>query len=139
MKRVAPILFLVLGLASLLPAGARAEEGESRFLKHWVFGVGASGHFEVEANDLIDILEQSFSSPTFEILKRSDEAAVVINAHRNPKFVEDVVRDILTKVLERYHDLPDEVKVTVRSESQESIHKHNAFAERVTSMRELRE
>ena len=97
------------------------------------------GHFEVEANDLIDILEQSFSSPTYELLKRSDEAAVVINAHRNPKFVEDVVRDILTKVLENYHDLPDEVKVTVRSESQESIHKHNAFAERVTSMRELRE
>ncbi len=97
------------------------------------------GRFEVEANDLIDILEQSFSSPTFEILKRSDEATVVINAHRNPKFVEDVVRDILTKVLEKYQDLPDEVEVTVRSESQESIHKHNAFAERVTSLKELRE
>jgi len=82
---------------------------------------------EVEANDLIDILEQSFSSPTFEILKRSDEATVVINAHRNPKFVEDVVRDILAKVLERYHDLPDEVKVTVRSESEESIHKQQRF------------
>jgi GTP cyclohydrolase-4 len=97
------------------------------------------GHYEVEANDLIDILEQSFSSPTFEILKRSDEAAVVINAHRNPKFVEDVVRDILVKVLEKYHELPNEVKVTVRSESEESIHKHNAFAERVTTLKELRE
>jgi len=97
------------------------------------------GRNEVEANDLIDVLEQSFSSPTFEILKRSDEATVVINAHKNPKFVEDVVRDILAKVLERYHDLPDEVKVTVRSESEESIHKHNAFAERVTTMKELRE
>jgi GTP cyclohydrolase-4 len=97
------------------------------------------GHCEVEANDLIDILERSFSSPTFEILKRSDEAAVVINAHRNPKFVEDVVRDILTKVLEKYVELPDEVKVTVRSESEESIHKHNAFAERVTTLKELRE
>ena len=97
------------------------------------------GRSEVEANDLIDILERSFSSPTFEILKRSDEAAVVINAHRNPKFVEDVVRDILLKVLEKYQDLPDEVKVTVRSESEESIHKHNAFAERVTTMKELRE
>ena len=97
------------------------------------------GEFEVEANDLIEILEPSFSSPTFEILKRTDEAAVVINAHRNPKFVEDVVRDILTKVLERYQDLPDDVNVTVRSESEESIHKHNAFAERVTIVRELRE
>ena len=94
---------------------------------------------EVEANDLIMILEESFSSPTFEILKRSDEAAVVINAHRNPKFVEDVVRDILSKVLQRYPGLPGEVVVTARSESEESIHKHNAFAERVTTLKELRD
>jgi GTP cyclohydrolase-4 len=95
--------------------------------------------YDVEANDLIQILEASFSSPTFEILKRSDEAAVVIKAHSNPKFVEDVVRDILTKVLERYDSLPDDVIVTARSESEESIHKHNAFAERVTTLGELRD
>ena len=94
---------------------------------------------DVEANDLIDILEASFSSPTYEILKRGDEAAVVINAHTHPKFVEDVVRDVLTKVLERYSSLPDSVIVTVRSESEESIHKHNAFAERVTTMGELKD
>ena len=59
-------------------------------------------------------------------------------AHLNPKFVEDVVRDILAKILKSYTDLPDEVIVTVRSESEESIHKHNAFAERVTTLGELR-
>jgi GTP cyclohydrolase IV len=95
--------------------------------------------YDVEANDLIEILEASFSSPTYEILKRADEAAVVIKAHSNPKFVEDVVRDILTKVLERYAPLPDDVVVTARSESEESIHKHNAFAERVTTLGELRD
>ncbi|MDD1756278.1 MAG: GTP cyclohydrolase MptA [Methanomassiliicoccales archaeon] len=95
--------------------------------------------YDVEANDLIEILEASFSSPTYEILKRTDEAAVVIKAHSNPKFVEDVVRDILTKVLERYASLPDDVIVTARSESEESIHKHNAFAERVTTLGELRD
>jgi GTP cyclohydrolase-4 len=95
--------------------------------------------YDVEANDLIEILEESFSSPTYEILKRSDEAAVVIRAHTNPKFVEDVVRDILTKVLQRYPSLPNDVIVTARSESQESIHKHNAFAERVTTLEELRD
>lgn len=94
---------------------------------------------DVEANHLIEILEASFSSPTYEILKRSDEAAVVINAHKNPKFVEDVVRDILTKVLDNYPDLPDDVVVTARSVSEESIHKHNAFAERVTTLGELRD
>lgn len=94
--------------------------------------------FEVEADDLITIVESSLSSPTYGILKREDEAKVVLDAHRNPKFVEDVVRDMLGKVLERYAGLPDSVHVTARSESEESIHKHNAFAERVTTLGELR-
>ncbi len=95
--------------------------------------------YYIEANDLIEILEDSFSSPTYEILKRTDEAKVVINAHNNPKFVEDVVRDILSRALDKYSALPDEVVLTARSESEESIHKHNAFAERVTTLGELRD
>mgnify|MGYP001766043756 CR=1 FL=1 len=95
-------------------------------------------HVEVEADDLVDIVEGSLSSPTYGILKRDDEANVVMRAHRNPKFVEDVVRDILGKLLAKYHKLDDSVHVTVRSESEESIHKHNAFAERVTTLGELR-
>ena len=63
---------------------------------------------------------------------------VVINAHHNPKFVEDVVRDNLPRILKRYPNLPDDTIVTVRSESEESIHKHNAMAERVTTLGELR-
>jgi len=94
--------------------------------------------FEIEAEDLITIVEDSMSSPTFEILKRQDEAAVVRNAHENPKFVEDVVRGILSAILEKYADFPDDAAVRVRSESEESIHKHNAFAERVTTFGELR-
>lgn len=95
-------------------------------------------HVEVEADDLIDIVESSLSSPTYGILKRDDEASVVIRAHENPKFVEDVVRDILGKILQKYRKLDDSVHVTVRSESEESIHKHNAFAERITTLGELR-
>jgi GTP cyclohydrolase-4 len=94
--------------------------------------------FSVEADDLIGLVEGSQSSPTYEILKRPDEAQVVLDAHRNPKFVEDVVRDLLKKVADSYPDLPDEVAVSVRSESEESIHKHNAVAERITTMGELR-
>jgi GTP cyclohydrolase-4 len=95
-------------------------------------------HVDVEADDLIEIVEGSLSSPTYGILKRSDEAAVVLRAHKNPKFVEDVVRDILGKLLKKYRKLDDSVHVTVRSESEESIHKHNAFAERITTLGELR-
>ena len=96
------------------------------------------GTLLVDADDLIAIVEQSFSSPTYSILKRKEEAELVIKAHAKPKFVEDVVRDILSAVLKKYTDLPDEVIVIVRSESEESIHKHNAFAERVTTLGELR-
>jgi GTP cyclohydrolase-4 len=95
-------------------------------------------HYLVEADDLIKIIEDSMSSPTYEILKRADEGEVVYSAHTKPRFVEDVVREILTRVLKKYPDLPDDVFVTVRSESEESIHKHNAYAERVTTMGELR-
>lgn len=94
--------------------------------------------YEVEADDLIAIVEDSVSSPTYEILKRHDEAEVVYKAHLKPRFVEDVVRAILGKILKKYNYLPDEVHVTVRSESEESIHKHNAFAERDTTLGELR-
>ena len=94
---------------------------------------------DVEADEMIDLLESSFSSSTHELLKRDDEAAVVLRAHQNPKFVEDVVRTILMKVVEKYTDLPDSVRLTVRSESEESIHKHNAFAERTATLGELRQ
>lgn len=93
----------------------------------------------IEADDLIDLVQDSFSSPTFELLKRPDEGQVIINAHRNTKFVEDVVRGVLKRFVERYTDLPDDVCVDVLSESEESIHKHNAFAEREATLGELRE
>ena len=93
---------------------------------------------ELEANDLIDLVEGQLSAPTKELLKREDEARLVIQAHSNPKFVEDIVRDILDAVVRQYPDLPDDTSVIVRSESKESIHKHNAFAERVTTLGELR-
>ena len=58
--------------------------------------------------------------------------------HENPMFVEDIVREILGRILEMYSNLPDETMVIVRSESLESIHKHNAYAERIATLGELR-
>jgi GTP cyclohydrolase-4 len=95
-------------------------------------------NYFIEADDLIGIVEDSMSSPTFEILKRADEGKIVYGAHTKPRFVEDVVREILTRILKKYTELPDDVVVTVRSESEESIHKHNAFAERITTLGELK-
>ncbi len=96
-----------------------------------------AGH-SVEADDLIDIAEASLSAPTYELLKRGDETALVLQAHENPRFVEDVVREMLHRVRERFAHLPDETLIVARSEAEESIHKHNAFAERETTLAELR-
>jgi GTP cyclohydrolase-4 len=93
---------------------------------------------DVEADVLIEIVERALSSPTREILKRRDEAELVYAAHRNPKFVEDVVRGVLEQVVERFAALPGDVEVNVRSVSEESIHKHDAMAERATTLGELR-
>ncbi len=93
----------------------------------------------VEADDLIDLVEASFSSPTYELLKRPDEGQVIINAHSKTRFVEDVVRCVLDNFVKKYPDLPDEVYVDVISDSEESIHKHDAFAERESTLGELRQ
>jgi GTP cyclohydrolase IV len=93
---------------------------------------------EIEADELIDIVEGSLSAPTYGLLKRPDEGRLVELAHRNPKFVEDVVRDVLDRLLKRYPKMPDGAWVRVKSEAEESIHKHNAFAERSTTFGELR-
>ncbi len=97
-----------------------------------------SEDISLEADDLIDIAQESFSSPTFELLKRPDEGQVVINAHRNTRFVEDVVREVLVRIVHKYADLPDDVFVSVQSDSEESIHKHDAYADRVATLGELR-
>ena len=94
---------------------------------------------DVEADDLIELAEKAVSSPTYELLKRDDEGRVVINAHTHTRFVEDVVRNGLTLVTDRYKELPDDVEVIVKSDSEESIHKHNAYAERTATLGELRE
>ncbi len=93
---------------------------------------------ELEADELIDLVEGCLSAPTYEILKRRMEGELVVRAHEKPMFVEDVVREILDRVLERYGELGDDTHVVARSEASESIHKHNAYAERVTTLGQLR-
>ncbi len=93
---------------------------------------------KVEAEDLIHIIEDSMSSPVCELLKRPDENATVMNAHKKPVFVEDCVRNMMEKVAKKYADFPDFISVTARQENQESIHRHNAFAEKTTTIGELK-
>jgi GTP cyclohydrolase-4 len=92
----------------------------------------------VPIDRIIRIVEESMSSKVYGLLKRPDEAVVVARAHSNPKFVEDCVRTMAQKVVETFIDLPDDAAVTLKQINEESIHQHNAFAERVATMGELR-
>jgi GTP cyclohydrolase-4 len=94
--------------------------------------------WDVEVNELIDIAEQSMSAPTYELLKREEEGMLVLQAHKNPKFVEDVVRDAMKLIVKKFSKMPDEVSVKVTSESHETIHKHNAYAEKYGTLGALR-
>ncbi|KZX17685.1 GTP cyclohydrolase FolE2 [Methanobrevibacter cuticularis] len=93
----------------------------------------------VRGEDIIQIIEESMSSPVCELLKRPDENAVVINAHQKPAFVEDCVRNMIEKIIKNYSHLPNDTLVTVRQVNEESIHRHNAFAEKISTMGELKE
>ena len=95
--------------------------------------------WEVKGEDIIEIIEKSMSSPVYELLKRPDENATVMNAHRKPVFFEDCVRNMMEMIADKYSDLPDDTLITSRQENQESIHRHNAFAEKVTTMGELKQ
>ena len=92
----------------------------------------------VSIDRIIKIIEDSMSSRVFGLLKRPDEAVVVKRAHSNPKFVEDCVRTMAQKLVEAFTDLPDDAAVTLKQINEESIHQHNAFAERTANMGELR-
>ena len=87
---------------------------------------------------LLAIVEGAMSSEIFELLKRSDEAAVVERAHRRPRFVEDCVRAMIAGVVERFADAPDEAFVSAAQENIETIHSHNVIAERAGLLGELR-
>ena len=93
----------------------------------------------IELEDVIKILENSMSAPTHEVLKRKDEQAVVLYAHRNPVFVEDVVRAILKQVSIKYSNQPPETQISVKQINYESIHQHNAVAEVKTTLQKLNE
>jgi GTP cyclohydrolase I len=74
--------------------------------------------------DLVSAIEQCGSSQIYSILKRSDEKYVTEKAYENPKFVEDVLRDIICMLKQNEKITFYEVEV----EAQESIHNHNAWA-----------
>ena len=74
--------------------------------------------------ELIEIAEKEASCELYSLLKRPDEKYVTEKAYDNPKFVEDIVRDVSLNLLEDDRI----VWFRVEAENHESIHSHNAYA-----------
>jgi GTP cyclohydrolase IV len=93
---------------------------------------------ELDALDLVSIVERSMSAPVYELLKRPDELFVVEHAHLRPRFVEDSVRVALKEALDRYPALDDTDFLFSRQVNLETIHDHDVLAERFGTAGELR-
>jgi GTP cyclohydrolase-4 len=116
-------------ILALVPLATHNQRGKGTLL----LGTDA----RVNAEHLVDIVEQSMSSPVFELLKRPDELFVVEHAHLQPRFVEDSVRFALKSALDRY-PLDDEDFLFARQMNLETIHRHDVIAERTGTAGELR-
>jgi len=104
-----------------------------------IISLEVSGDVDVSLETIIRIIESSMSSSIVELLKRADEALVVERAHQNPKFVEDCVRTMAQNIVSEFTHVPDSALVTIKQINEESIHRHNAFAERVALLGDLRD
>src|ERR671923_2427567 len=100
-------------------------------------GSPESCELSLDAETLLQIVEDSMSSEIYELMKRSDEVEVVEKAHLQPRFVEDCVREMIRMAIEQFGALGDDAFVSARQENLETIHKHNVVAERHGLMGEL--
>lgn len=103
-----------------------------------IITIQVSNGYKVSIDRIIKIIEESMSSSIYELLKRNDEALLVETAHKNPKFVEDCVRTMAKKIVMEFRNIPDDSVITIKQINEESIHSHNAFAQRNATLGELK-
>ena len=77
--------------------------------------------------DMIDVIERSFSSRTYSLLKLEDELLITKQMHDNPVFVEDVCRNILQNAKDLFTNR--NLEMFAEAVSLESIHKHDVIAQ----------
>ncbi len=124
-------LFRLRGLESV---GLATHTQRARFrlevAAHRIEGIGVE--------ELIEVVEGGASSPVRAVLRRPQEAGLVLSMLENALLAEDAVREIAFRAASL--DLPDEATIRVTVRSQESVHAHDIFAEleeRVGRIREI--
>jgi GTP cyclohydrolase I len=114
---------VVVPVASLCPCSKKISDyGAHNQRSHMSISVRTNSFVWIE--DIVRIAEDNASCELYGLLKRPDEKYVTEKAYDNPKFVEDLVRDVAVELnkdsrIDAY---------TVESENFESIHNHSAYA-----------
>jgi GTP cyclohydrolase I len=116
-------LKVVVAATSLCPCSKSISRyGAHNQRSHITIKARVEGHMWLE--ELIDIAESEASCEVYGILKRADEKYVTEHAYDNPKFVEDIVRDVAVRLNQE-----ERVRAyVVEAENFESIHNHSAYA-----------
>jgi len=114
---------VVVPVTSLCPCSKKISDyGAHNQRSHVTVNVRTNGFVWIE--DIIDMVEKQASCELYGLLKRPDEKMVTERAYDNPKFVEDMVRDIAATL-----NNDDRILAYVlESENFESIHNHSAYA-----------
>jgi len=114
---------VVVPVTSLCPCSKEISDyGAHNQRSHVTVTVKTEGFVWIE--ELIDMIEEESSCEIYGLLKRPDEKYVTERAYDNPKFVEDMVRDVAA----RLNKDPRIIAYTLESENFESIHNHSAYA-----------
>jgi GTP cyclohydrolase IB len=114
---------VIVPVTSLCPCSKEISQyGAHNQRSHVTVTAKTNGFLWIE--DLIDLVEKEASCQLYGLLKRPDEKYVTEYAYEHPKFVEDMVRDIATKL----NRDPRVTAYVVESENFESIHNHSAYA-----------
>jgi len=105
---------------------------------HATLTVESEGGPDVDLTDLIEVARDSMSARIYNLAKRPDEDHMTYQSHLDAKFVEDCVRAMAEGIVDRFPDLDDDAVVRMEQSNDESIHQHNAHAERIAEVATLR-
>lgn len=118
-------LTVLVPVTSLCPCSkAISEYGAHNQRSHVTVSILSTDPSQLNVDELIRRVEAQASCELWGLLKRTDEKYVTERAYENPKFVEDLVRDVAVAV----RDLPGVASYRVEAENFESIHNHSAYA-----------
>ena len=120
---IASTIKVVVPVASLCPCSKKiSERGAHNQRSHVTVNARINAHLWIE--EIVQLVEAEASCELYGLLKRPDEKYVTERAYDNPKFVEDMVRDVAARLTAE----PRIYSYVVEAENFESIHNHSAYA-----------